>query len=110
MSHTYAANTEEDAHQLYALSKKLFSEGGFNLRKFVTSSASQRQHITDELPSAQKPPTSDNNYKVVEEDFYTSELLEGSMPGGQKVLGVSWNPVNYMLEFDIRGVAQSLQS
>ena len=108
---TYGANTEEDAHQLYALSKKIFSEGGFNLRKFVTSSASLRQHITDELPSAQKPPTSGNNYKVVEEDTtYTSELLEGSMPGSQKVLGVSWNPVNDMLEFDIRGVAQSLQS
>ena len=108
---TYGANTEEDAHQLYVLSKKIFSGGGFNLQKFVTNSASLRQHITDELLSAQKPPTSDNNYKVVEEDStYTSELLEGIMPGGQKVLGISWSPVNDMLEFNIRGVAQSLQS
>ena len=45
-----------------------------------------------------------------EDTTYTSELLVGSMPGGQQVLGVSWNPVNDMLEFDIRGVAQSLQS
>ena len=41
---------------------------------------------------------------------YASGLLEGSMPGGQKVLGASWNPVSDALAFNIRGVAQSLQS
>ena len=41
---------------------------------------------------------------------YTSRLLEGNVPGGQKVLGVSWNPVSDMLESDIREVAQSLQT
>ena len=41
---------------------------------------------------------------------YTSRLLEGNVPGSQKVLGVSWNPVSDMLEFDIREVAQSLQT
>ena len=108
---TYGANTEEDAYQLYTLSKKVFAEGGFNLQKFVTSSATLRQRITDELPSAQKPPTLDTNSRVIEEDItYTSGLLEGNMPGGQKVLGVSWNPVSDVLEFDIRGIAKSLQS
>ena len=53
---TYGANTEEDAYQLYTLSKKVFAEGGFNLRKFVTSSANLRQRINDELLPAQKPP------------------------------------------------------
>ena len=108
---TYGANTEEDAYQLYASSKKIFAEGGFNLRKFVTSSASLRQCITDELPSIQTQSTLDNNCKVVEEDTtYTSGLLDGSMAGDQKVLGVSWNHVSDVLEFDIRGIAQSLQS
>ena len=32
------------------------------------------------------------------------------MAGGQKVLGVTWNPVSDVSEFDIGGVAQSLQS
>ena len=39
---TYGVNTEEDAYQLYASSKKIFAEGGFNVQKFVTSSASLR--------------------------------------------------------------------
>ena len=109
---TYGANREEDAYQLYALSKKVFAEGGFNLRKFITSSASLRQRIiTDDLLSAQQPPAVDTNSRVVEEDTtYTSGLLDGHMPGGQKVLGVSWNPVSDLLEFDIRGIAKSLQS
>ena len=41
---------------------------------------------------------------------YTSRLLEGNVPGDQKVLGVSWNPVSDMLESDIREVAKSLQT
>ena len=108
---TYGANTEEDAYQLYTLSKKVFIEGGFNLQKFVTSSASLRQRITDELLSTQKPPTLDINSRVVEEDTtYTSGPLKGNMPGGQKVLGVSWNSFSDVLEFDITGIAKSLQS
>ena len=31
---------------------------------------------------------------VMEEDAtYTNDLLTGSIPGGQRVLGVSWNPI-----------------
>ena len=45
-----------------------------------------------------------------EDTTYTSGLLEGNTPGGQKVLGVSWNPVSDVLEFNIRGIAESLQS
>ena len=79
MSHTFSANAEQDAYQLYTLSKKVFAEGGFNLWKFVTSSASLCQRITDELPSAQKPPTSDTNSRIVEENTtynYTSYIVD----------------------------------
>ena len=41
---------------------------------------------------------------------YTSRLLEGNVPGGQKVLGVSWNPVSDTLESNIREVAKFLQT
>ena len=34
---TYGADGESEAYQLYTLSKKVFAEGGFNLKKFVTS-------------------------------------------------------------------------
>ena len=85
----------------------MFAEGSFNLWKFAPSLASLRQRITNELPSAQKSPILDTNSRTVEEETYTSGLLEGNMPGGQKVLGVSWNPVSDVLEF---GIAKSLQS
>ena len=109
---TYGADGESEAYQLYTLSKKVFAEGGFNLRNFVTSSPGLRQRIAaDEQRSDQSQPVLDTSSNVMEEDMtYTSRLLEGNVTGGQKVLGVSWNPVSDMLEFDIREVAQSLQT
>ena len=109
---TYGAEGENEAYQLYTLSKGIFAEGGFNLRKFVTSSPSLRQRIAaDEHRSEKKHAVFDTNSNVVEDDMtYTSGLLKGSVPGDQKVLGVSWNSVSDVLEFDIRGVAQSLQT
>lgn len=109
---TYGADGEYEAYQLYVLSKQLFKEGGFNLRKFVTSSASLCQRIAaGEQNSEQNQSTSYTGSSVVEEDTtYTSNLLEGSVPGGQKIFGVSWNPVTDVLEFDIREVAKSLQA
>ena len=109
---TYGAEGESEAYQLYTLSKGIFAEGGFNLRKFVTSSPSLRQRISaDEHRSEKKHPVFDTNSNVVEDDMtYTSGLLEGSVPEDQKVLGISWNSVNGVLEFDIRGVAQTLQT
>ena len=104
---TYGAEGESEAYQLYTLSKGIFAEGGFNLKKFVTSSLSLCQRIAaDEHRSKKKHPVFDTNSNVVEDDMtYTSGLLEGSVPGDQKVLDVSWNSVSDVLEFDIRGVA-----
>ena len=45
-----------------------------------------------------------------EDSTYASNLLAGSIPGSQKVLGVDWNPVSDVLEFDLRDIASSLQS
>ena len=95
---TYGADGGSEAYQLHTLSKKVFAEGGFNLRKFVTSSSGLRQRIAaDEQRSDQNQPVLDTSSNVVEEDMtYTSGLLEGNMPGGQKVPGVSWNPASDM--------------
>ena len=52
---TYGADGEDEAYELYVLSKKVFADGGFNLRKFVTNSPILQQRIaTDEqkLPTA----------------------------------------------------------
>ena len=87
----------------------MFAEGEFNLRKFVTNSPILQQRIASDehkLPTATCP-----NGSVVEEDStYASNLLVGSIPGSQKVLGVGWNPVSDVLEFDLSDIASSLRS
>ena len=45
-----------------------------------------------------------------EDETYTSNLLTGSKPGGQKVLGVGWDPTSDMLLFDISAMVNSLQT
>jgi len=48
---------------------------------------------------------------IMEEDeIYTSNLLTGNKPGGQKVLGVSWEPTSDVLLFDIRTIVNSLRT
>ena len=42
---TYGADSDEEAYQLHTLSKKIFAEGGYNLRKFVTNPASLQCRI-----------------------------------------------------------------
>ena len=105
---TCGANSEDAAYQLYDISTKLFAEGGFNLRKFVTNSASLQQRIStnNQNPSCPKPASS----SVVEENTtYTSTLFNNEMPNRQKISGVSWDPGSDTLEFDIRTIANSLQ-
>ena len=105
---TYGANQEDDAYKLYTMSKKVFADGGFNLRKFVTNSPTLRKRISEE----QRSPTDvEVNRSIMEEDeTYTSNLLTGSKPGGQKVLGVGWDPTSDMLLFDISAMVNSLQT
>jgi len=89
---TYGADQDDDVYKLYTMSKKVFADGGFNLRKFVTNSATLCKRISEE----QRLPADDGvNRSILKEDeTYTSNLLTGSKPGGQKALGVSWDPRN----------------
>ena len=105
---TYGADQDDDAYKLYTMSKKVFADGGFNLRKFVTNSPTLRKRISEE----QRLPADDEvNRSIMEEDeTYTSNLLTGSKPDGQKVLGVSWDPTNDVLLFDIRAIVNSLHT
>ena len=107
---TFGADREDKAYQLYVLSKKVFAEGGFNLRKFVTNSPILRQRIASSEHQFNLPTSTPSNHNVVEEDStYASNLLAGSTLGSQKILGVGWNPVSDLLEFDIREIAKSLR-
>ena len=77
---TFGADRENEAYNLYVLSKKIFAAGGFNLRKFVTNSPIVRQRIA--LDEQKLPNNSCTNSSVMEEDStYTSNLLAGSTVG-----------------------------
>ena len=88
---TCGATSEDEAFQLYDTSIKLFAEGGFNLRKFVTNSSSLQQRISNinqKSTHSRSAPCS-----VMEENTtYTSTLFNNETPNRQKVLGVSWDP------------------
>ena len=106
---TYGADGEDEAYKLHVLSKKVFADGGFNLRKFVTNSPILRQRVA--YNEQELSTDAHSKSSIIEEDTtYTSNLLAGSVSGGQKVLGVGWNPVNDVLEFDIREIANSLHT
>jgi len=109
---TCGANTEDEAYQLYNTSTRIFADGGFHLRKFVTNSVSLQQKIiarTQNLSEFKHVVVA--NGDVVEENAsYTSTLLNSEMSDSQKILGVSWNPVSDSLVFDIRGIASALRT
>jgi len=89
---TYGADGEEDAYKLYVLFKKVFADGGFNLRKFVTNSSMLHQRIVSDQQSPSTQVQS-SSFVVEEDTTYSSNLLAGRVSGGQKVLGMSWNTV-----------------
>lgn len=97
------AKSEDEAFDLYTQSKEIFRQGGFNLRKFLTNSETLQTRI----------------------DFAEANLSKidhntPAAPGAQtmkrteecKVLGVTWNPSNDCLVFDLSDlsvVADDLQ-
>ena len=110
---TCEANTEDEAYQLFTVSKRIFAEGGFNLRKFVTNSLSLQQKMIakGQTPGHAVTMAANNSRRVVEEnDTYASSLSNDEMSGCQKVLGVSRNPVADRLVFDLRETADSLRT
>jgi len=74
---TCGAHGEKESYQLYALSTKLFADGGYHLQKFVTYSPTLHWRIEQISPADLH-----SNSSVIEEDTtYTSDLLTGSGPG-----------------------------
>lgn len=68
---TCGAGSEDEAYQLYDRSTKLFAEGGFNLRKFITNSPSLQQKISQNNQNQNHAKPVSHN--VVEENTtYTS--------------------------------------
>ena len=79
------ADSEEEAFELYIQAKEIFRQGGFNLRKFLSNS----QPLQTKIDLAEGLPNSDP--------------ATDSTPAMRevKVLGVTWNPHNDSLVFDL---------
>ena len=109
---TFGANTEDEAYQLFSVLTRLFAEGGFNLRKFVTNSMSLQQKIIshNQNPGLLEPKANPGSDIVEENATYTSTLFSGEISRNQKILGVSWNPVCDTLVFDICATANALRT
>ena len=94
--------TEEEAFNLYTQSKKIFHEGGFNLRKFFTNSKCLQGQI--ELQEGPKVDTSPQQ----DEPTYAEATL-GTSPVSSveehKILGIPWNSESDQLVFDISNIA-----
>ena len=84
------AESEEETFELYAQAKEIFRQGGFNLRKFLSSS----QTVQSKIDAAEG-------------------TLDSGLPASEvKVLGVIWNPSSDSLVFDLSdlsAVADNLQ-
>ena len=95
--------TEDEAFNLYTASKKIFREGGFNLRKFLTNS----KHLQEKI-NLQEGPNPDHSPLQDEPTFSETTLGISQSPKREehKVLGVPWNPESDQLIFDVTHLAQ----
>ena len=100
------AGSEEEAHLLYLDSKSLMKDGGFNLRKFITSSSSLQAKINSDQ---QQPKTNchEPKFREVDESYAKSALGNAGdlQSGEQRVLGVQWNVNTDHLVFNVSDIA-----
>ena len=97
---TSGADTVREGYQLFITAKKIFKEGGFNLRKFVTNSPELRLLVdADESVTDSTKGLDDVTYAEV-----TQHSIENPQPVvEQKVLGVVWNKEadQFIYRFDV---------
>ena len=97
-------HTEDEAFDLYTTSKRIFREGGFNLRKFLTNS----KHLQERI-DLQESPNPDNSALQDEPTFSETTLgiSHSTRIEEHKVLGVPWNLESDQLIFDITDLART---
>ena len=93
------SDSDEAEFDLYTQAKDMFRAGGFNLRKFVTNSPSLQHQIN----LHEGTPTPDSVQGHSDETYAKTTLGTQSVErtGDLKILGVSWNPGDDNLLFDV---------
>lgn len=104
------ADSEEEAYTLYSTSKEILSHASFNLRKFVSNSASLQDRV--EMDERRFKIDSSSQQKIVEVEPLDETYVEATLPTGvssglgeQKVLGVRWSIQTDQLLFEFSDVA-----
>ena len=82
------ADSEKEVFELYTQAKNIFSQGGFNLRKYQTNSPKLQKRI-DTAKGAPNPTVSADSTPAAQE---------------VKVLGVTWNPYADALVFSLSDI------
>ena len=89
------ADSEEQAYQVFNESKGMLKDGGFNLQKFCSNSASLQGRVDkDNVTPAPRHRAGGPSLTEGSEETYTSSTLGRGQKihlGEQKVLGVRWN-------------------
>ena len=99
----FGAPDDEMAFKLYLTSKKRLAEGGFNLRKFFSSSP----QLIEKINQTECDVTYGVKLIIEEDESYTkSTSKEVRAVEEQKVLGVRWNYVDDRLVFDMQHIAE----
>lgn len=93
--------SEEAAFDLYNRARDIFRAGGFNLRKFVTSSLNL--HLQINCAEGIQQPVQKLSYS---DETYAKTTLGAPSVRDHKILGVSWNPRDNCLFFDVSDLAQ----
>ena len=97
-------NSEDEAFEFYTQAKELFRSGGFNLRKFLTSSKELQLRINEaEGVSCQAVHTDPSTETYAQAVLGMQSPVE---PDECKILGILWNPSSDNLVFDISELAQ----
>ena len=80
------AENEDEAFQLHKEAKDILQEGGFNLRKFLTSVRNLQRRVDQLETPCQEEDTGDETYTQLS----LGKSLE-TQSGEHKVLEVKWN-------------------
>ncbi len=105
------ADDEEQAFQMFTMSKEILKEAGFNLRKFFSNSAALQARVNPD--AGVDNPLVDENMKPESaaeelEETYSSSTLGGVQKlccGEQKVLGIRWNRSTDQLVINLEDIA-----